>query len=103
MMPLWLLGELAATNTRQFSLHWDGLQTDLHETVVSGAIGDGMTYKSFPRTKATLDKMMDFVALAGASAVALFHPMAGGRSLSCRCGRGRRRAGDLCGPMRRLP
>ena len=44
-------GELAATNTRQFSLHWDGLQTDLHETVVSGAIGDGMTYKSFPRTQ----------------------------------------------------
>jgi hypothetical protein len=63
MMPLWLLGELAATNTRRFSLHWDGLQTDLHETVVSGAIGDGMTYKSFPRTEATLDRMMDFARL----------------------------------------
>jgi hypothetical protein len=63
MMPLWLLGELAATNTRQFSLHWDGLQTDLHETVVSGAIGDGMTYQSFPRTKATLARMMDVARL----------------------------------------
>jgi mono/diheme cytochrome c family protein len=63
MMPLWSLGDLAATNTRKFSLHWDGLQTDLYETVVSGAIGDGMTYKSFPRTEATLNRMMDFVRL----------------------------------------
>ena len=63
MMPLWALGELSATNTRKFSFHWDGLQTDLYETVISGAIGDGMSYKSFPRTKDTLDRMMEFARL----------------------------------------
>lgn len=63
MMPLWSLGELEATNERRFSLHWDGLQTDLRETVLSGAIGDGMTYKSFPRTEPMLERMSDFVRL----------------------------------------
>jgi hypothetical protein len=28
-------------------LHWDGLQTDIHEVVVSSALGDGATGKSF--------------------------------------------------------
>ncbi|HWJ74457.1 MAG TPA: cytochrome c [Kaistia sp.] len=65
MMPLWSMGNLAETNTRRFSLHWDGLQTDLHETVVSGAIGDGMSYKSYPRTETSLGRMMDFIRLQG--------------------------------------
>ena len=65
MMPLWLLSDVAATNTLRFSLHWDGLQTDLHETVVSGAIGDGMSHKSYPRTKASLDRVMDVARLQG--------------------------------------
>jgi mono/diheme cytochrome c family protein len=65
MMPLWSLAEVAATNTRRFSLHWDGLQTDLFETVVSGAIGDGMTYKSYAGAKEDLRRVMDFVRLQG--------------------------------------
>jgi len=65
MMPLWSLADVAATNTRRFSLHWDGLQTDLYETVVSGAIGDGMTYKSYGQIEANLSRIMDFVRLQG--------------------------------------
>lgn len=65
MMPLWQLSDLVATSTRRSSLHWDGLQTDLHETVVSGAIGDGMTYKTYPRTAGALGRIMDFVRLQG--------------------------------------
>ena len=65
MMPLWSLGDLTATNTRRFSLHWDGLQTDLYETVVSGAIGDGMTYKSYSGAEADLRRVMDFVRVQG--------------------------------------
>lgn len=65
MMPLWKMAELASSNSRNFSLHWDGLQTDLHETVVSGAIGDGMTYKSYPATKAGLDRITEFVRVQG--------------------------------------
>lgn len=30
------------------ALHWDGLNTNFHEVVVSSAIGDGMTYQSYP-------------------------------------------------------
>ncbi|SHG86428.1 hypothetical protein SAMN02745157_4964 [Kaistia soli DSM 19436] len=63
MMPLWSMGGLSETNTRRFSLHWDGLQTDLHETVISGAIGDGMSYKSYPRTEASLGRVMEFIRL----------------------------------------
>jgi len=65
MMPLWSMAELEATNTRRFSLHWDGLQTDLLETVVSGAIGDGMSYKSYSYTKADLLRLMDFISVQG--------------------------------------
>nr|WP_209942947.1 cytochrome c [Rhizobium halophytocola] len=60
MMPLWNLKTLAASNTRTYSLHWDGLQTDVHETVVSGAIGDGMSFKTYPRTNDNLARMEDF-------------------------------------------
>jgi hypothetical protein len=41
MVPLWNMKARAG-----HALHWDGLNTDLHEVVVSSAIGDGMTYKS---------------------------------------------------------
>lgn len=46
MMPLWALGHAVRDPSRQYSFHWDGLNRNLHEVVVSGAIGDGMTYKS---------------------------------------------------------
>lgn len=41
MPPLWDMNARA-----KHALHWDGLNTDLHEVVVSSAIGDGTTYKS---------------------------------------------------------
>lgn len=63
MMPLWRLADLAPTPARTFPLHWDGLLTDLHETVVAGAIGDGMTHNSFPRTRENLRRMEAFARL----------------------------------------
>ncbi len=41
MVPLWNMKARAGS-----ALHWDGLNTDIHEVVVSSAIGDGITYKS---------------------------------------------------------
>lgn len=43
MMPIWNLGP-----RRDRPLHWDGLNNDLFEVVLSGAIGDGATNKSVP-------------------------------------------------------
>lgn len=63
MMPLWRLSTIDPTPLRRPALHWDGLLTDLHETVVAGAIGDGMTYKSYGRTRETLQRMEDFARL----------------------------------------
>jgi mono/diheme cytochrome c family protein len=62
MMPLWGMAETGATPLRRFALHWDGLQTDLHETVVSGAIGDGMGYRAYPQAEAALDGMERFIS-----------------------------------------
>jgi mono/diheme cytochrome c family protein len=44
MPPLWNMKA-----REKHAEHWDGLNTDFHEVVVSSAIGDGMTYKSMPR------------------------------------------------------
>lgn len=47
VMPLWRLND--RRNSRgETHLHWDGLNTDLREVVLSGAIGDGATHKSLP-------------------------------------------------------
>jgi mono/diheme cytochrome c family protein len=46
MMPIWNL----ASRRGQW-LHWDGLNTDATEVVMSGAIGDGATNKSLPFAK----------------------------------------------------
>ncbi|TPE49244.1 cytochrome c [Amaricoccus solimangrovi] len=62
MMPLWDMASTEATPLRRAALHWDGLQTDLTETVVSGAIGDGMSYQSFPETKPALEGMEAFIS-----------------------------------------
>lgn len=43
MMPLW-----NQKQHKNFSLHWDGLETSLTETVQTGAIGDGATKQSLP-------------------------------------------------------
>lgn len=61
MMPLWALGPIASDSDAIRSMHWDGLMTDLHETVVAGAIGDGMGPLSFPRTEDNLAAMEDFI------------------------------------------
>lgn len=62
MMPLWDLQSVAATPLRRFALHWDGLQTDLRETVVSGAIGDGLDYQAFPATEPALAGMQRIIS-----------------------------------------
>lgn len=63
MMPLWALGPIASDGDGIRNMHWDGLMTDLHETVVAGAIGDGMTWQSFARTSANLARMEEFARL----------------------------------------
>ena len=63
MMPLWALGPIASDGDGIRSMHWDGLMTDLHETVIAGAIGDGMTWQSFARTRAILARLEEFARL----------------------------------------
>jgi mono/diheme cytochrome c family protein len=41
MPPIWNMKA-----REKHAMHWDGLNTNFHEVVVSSAIGDGMTYKS---------------------------------------------------------
>jgi mono/diheme cytochrome c family protein len=62
MMPLWGMSAVEAKPLKRFALHWDGLQTDLYETVVSGAIGDGMDYKAYPRAEEALRGMQAFIS-----------------------------------------
>src|SRR3954453_7150303 len=54
MQPIWNLGA-----HKGMSLHWDGLNTDLKEVVLSSAIGDGATKKSIPL--AQLQKLQDWL------------------------------------------
>ena len=61
VMPLWGLASVEPTANRRFSLHWDGLLTDLHETVVAGAIGDGMSHRAYPGVEETLATVEEFV------------------------------------------
>lgn len=63
IMPLWDLNAVVADTTRQYSLHWDGLLTELRETVVAGAIGDGMDYQGYTVVEPTLDTIIDFIRL----------------------------------------
>jgi len=61
MMPLWQLHLADPQNGNRLSVHWDGLLTDVKETVIAGAIGDGMTYKSFASTKENLDRIDNYI------------------------------------------
>ena len=63
IMPLWDFNAVVADTTRQYSLHWDGLLSDLHDTVVAGAIGDGMDYQGYTVVKRRLDAIIDFIRL----------------------------------------
>ncbi|MGC1276221.1 MAG: hypothetical protein WBC44_21160 [Planctomycetaceae bacterium] len=47
VMPLWRLDDRRSSRG-ETHLHWDGLNTDLREVVLSGAIGDGATHDSLP-------------------------------------------------------
>ncbi len=62
IMPLWGLNRVTDPS-REYSLHWDGLNTDLRETAIAGAIGDGMTYQGYTSAKGTLDAVIDFIRL----------------------------------------
>ncbi len=68
MVPLW---NLAAHSG--YSLHWDGLNTDLREVVLSSALGDGATIKwvdrdvakwdqTDPSHASSLRRVMDFIS-----------------------------------------
>ena len=61
MMPLWDLQVTEPTPLRNYALHWDGLLTDLHETVVAGAIGDGMSKREYAGARDNLAVMEDFI------------------------------------------
>jgi len=63
IMPLWALNHGARDGSRDAAFHWDGLNTNLHEVVVSGAIGDGMTYKTFPSVEKRLTVIEDWIRL----------------------------------------
>lgn len=62
IMPLWDLNGVTDPS-REYSLHWDGLLSDLRETAVAGAIGDGMDYQGYTVAQTTLDAIIDFIRL----------------------------------------
>jgi len=62
MMPLWLL-DFPGRDGAPAALHWDGLLTDLHETVVAGAIGDGLIRRSYPAVEEDLRRIATFIRL----------------------------------------
>ncbi|MCG6904256.1 MAG: hypothetical protein LJE68_16410 [Rhodobacter sp.] len=64
MMSVWDINSAAPTAHRRFSVHWDGLQTDVEETMVSGSIGDGMTRHSYAGARENLDVIFDFIGNA---------------------------------------
>lgn len=63
IVPLWDLGSVVSETDGHYSLHWDGLNSDLRETAVSGAIGDGMDYQGYLAAQPTLHAIMDFIRL----------------------------------------
>jgi hypothetical protein len=62
IMPLWDLNRLT-DGTRVYSLHWDGLNSSLRETAISGAIGDGLSYQAYAGAEANLNTIIDFIRL----------------------------------------
>lgn len=64
MMPLWLL-DFPERDGQPADLHWDGLLTDLHETAVAGAIGDGLIRRAYPAVDEDLRRVTDFIRVQG--------------------------------------
>ncbi len=75
MMPLWELDQVVKRKDKVYALHWDGLNTDLHEVAVSGAIGDGMTYQSYAGVKANLESIENWIRVQQAppSPFSIYH------------------------------
>ena len=63
IMPLWAMDQIVNRQDKVYGLHWDGLNTNLHEVVVSGAIGDGMTYKSYHSVVDSIKMREDWIRL----------------------------------------
>lgn len=63
IMPLWALNHERLDPGREHAFHWDGLNRDLREVAVSGAIGDGTSYKTFPSVEPRLDSIIDWIRL----------------------------------------
>lgn len=63
IVPLWDLGAMVSETDGHYSLHWDGLNSDVRETAISGAIGDGMDYQGYLTAKPTLNAIIDFIRL----------------------------------------
>lgn len=61
MMSVWQLKTSDPTVHRRFSVHWDGLQTNLHQTMISGAIGDGLIRSGLAGANANFDVISDFI------------------------------------------
>lgn len=62
IVPLWDLDRVTDPS-REYSLHWDGLLSDLRETAVAGAIGDGMDYQGYTHAKQDLETVINFIRL----------------------------------------
>lgn len=62
IMPLWDLDKVVDTTSLYF-LHWDGLNSNLQETAIAGAIGDGMDYQGYTVAKPGLAATIDFIRL----------------------------------------
>ena len=63
IMPLWGMNTVTLDTSRQYSLHWDGLNSNLRETAVAGAIGDGMDYQGYKVAQPMLNRIIDFIRL----------------------------------------
>ena len=63
IMPLWDLKDTVEETNGRYALHWDGLLSDLDETAIAGAIGDGMDYQGYTSAKPTLAAVIDFIRL----------------------------------------
>ena len=63
IMPLWAMDLALGDGSRRVAFHWDGLTTSLREAVVSGAVGDGMTYKTYPDRLEHLIRIEDWTRL----------------------------------------
>lgn len=63
IMPLWSLAAVAHDGGARSALHWDGLNTSLHEVVLAGAIGDGLSHKAYAEVEERLTLIENWIRL----------------------------------------